>query len=82
MQLAIVTQRATPKNLALAEGGWVVLELNGAVEFSEEYSLGRDPFVAAALELARIALGCPHGPSPGTPNPLWDAATLSVRAAA
>ena len=47
------------------EGGWVVLELNGAVEFNEEYSLGRDPFVAAAWELARVALGYPHGPSLG-----------------
>lgn len=45
------------------EGGWVVLELNGAVEFTHEYSLGRDPFVAAAWELARVALGCPQGPS-------------------
>ena len=42
-----------------------MLELNGAVEFSEEYSLGRDPFVAAAWELARVALGYPHGPSVG-----------------
>jgi RimK family alpha-L-glutamate ligase len=45
------------------EGGWVVLELNGAVEFNHEYSLGRDPFVATAWELARVALGCPQGPS-------------------
>jgi RimK family alpha-L-glutamate ligase len=45
------------------EGGWVVLELNGAVEFTREYALDRDPFVAAAWELARVALGCPQGPS-------------------
>ena len=45
------------------EGGWIVLELNGAVEFNHEYSLGRDPFVATAWELARVALGCPQGPS-------------------
>jgi RimK family alpha-L-glutamate ligase len=45
------------------EGGWVVLELNGAVEFTSEYSLDRDPFVAAAWELARVALGCPQGPA-------------------
>ena len=45
------------------EGGWVVLELNGAVEFTHEYALDRDPFVAAAWELARVALGCPQGPS-------------------
>ncbi|HUP33309.1 MAG TPA: hypothetical protein VM184_09780 [Gaiellaceae bacterium] len=45
------------------EGGWVVLELNGAVEFTHEYALDRDPFVAAAWELARVSLGCPQGPS-------------------
>jgi hypothetical protein len=45
------------------EGGWVVLELNGAVEWTREYSLDRDPFVAAAWELARVALGCPLGPT-------------------
>jgi glutathione synthase/RimK-type ligase-like ATP-grasp enzyme len=44
-------------------GGWVVLELNGAVEFTLEYALDRDPFAAAAWELARVALGCPQGPS-------------------
>jgi glutathione synthase/RimK-type ligase-like ATP-grasp enzyme len=42
------------------EGGWVVLELNGAVEFTREYSRDRDPFVAAAWELARVALGRPE----------------------
>ncbi len=43
------------------EGGWVVLELNGAVEFTREYGLDRDPFAAAAWELARVAVGCPPG---------------------
>jgi RimK family alpha-L-glutamate ligase len=42
------------------EGGWVVLELNGAVEFTHEYGLDRDPFAAAVWELARVALGCPQ----------------------
>jgi RimK family alpha-L-glutamate ligase len=52
------------------EGGWVVLELNGAVEWTREYSLDRDPFVAAARELARVALGCPLGPTgPGKVAP-------------
>lgn len=37
------------------EGGHTVLELNGAVDFTREYRLDRDPFVAAAAELARHA---------------------------
>ena len=36
-------------------GGHTVLELNGAVDFTREYRLDRDPFVAAARELARAA---------------------------
>lgn len=51
-------------------GGHVVLELNGAVEFTSEYGLGRDPFAAAAWELACHALGCPQGPSGRTPAAL------------
>jgi RimK family alpha-L-glutamate ligase len=39
------------------QGGWTVLELNGAVEFTLEYGGGRNPFVAAAGEIARIASG-------------------------
>jgi RimK family alpha-L-glutamate ligase len=33
--------------LPTRDGGWTVIELNGAVEFTEEYSLGRDVFAAA-----------------------------------
>ena len=44
-------------------GGYTVLELNGAVEFTSEYALDRDPFAATAWELARQALHCPQGPS-------------------
>ena len=36
-------------------GGWTILELNGAVDFTPDYGLGGDPFVAAAAELARLA---------------------------
>ena len=55
-----------------------MLELNGAVEWTREYSLDRDPFVAAAWELARVALGCPLGPAaPDTwaPRPMRVAET-------
>lgn len=34
-------------------GGWTVLELNGAVDFTSEYRIDRDPFSAAMSELAR-----------------------------
>jgi RimK family alpha-L-glutamate ligase len=37
------------------DGGYTVLELNGAVDFTREYALDRDPFVATAAELTRLA---------------------------
>ena len=48
-------------------GGYTVLELNAAVEFTPEYALDRDPFAAAAWELARHALR-PQAPL-GRPQP-------------
>jgi RimK family alpha-L-glutamate ligase len=40
-------------------GGWTVIELNGAVEFTREYDLQEDIFESASFALARAALGCP-----------------------
>jgi RimK family alpha-L-glutamate ligase len=51
------------------DGGWVVLELNGAVEFDDTYSQpGRDVFadIGSALELGARTAGLSHQvPSPG-----------------
>ena len=41
--------------LPTPDGGYTVLELNGAVDFTREYRLDRDPFAAAAAELTRHA---------------------------
>ena len=41
--------------LPTPDGGWVVLELNGAVEFTDEYSLDRDVFALASEALAAAA---------------------------
>lgn len=42
-------------DLLPAEGGWVVVELNGAVDFTSDYSRSDDVFTAATRELARVA---------------------------
>jgi [lysine-biosynthesis-protein LysW]--L-2-aminoadipate ligase len=39
------------------DGGWVVIELNGAVEFNDEYSLDRDVFGAAVDALLATVEG-------------------------
>lgn len=62
-------------------GGYCVLELNGAVDFTADYGLDRDPFAAAAWELARVALGCPPGPlgrQPPLPRPPLPAVQLEA----
>jgi RimK family alpha-L-glutamate ligase len=42
--------------LPTPDGSWVVIELNGAVEFNDEYSLDRDVFAATAETLAVAAM--------------------------
>jgi RimK family alpha-L-glutamate ligase len=52
--------------------GWTVVELNGAVDFTSDYSLDRDVFAATGFELARLALGCPRMPARRTAAaPAW-----------
>jgi RimK family alpha-L-glutamate ligase len=45
--------------LPTPSGEWVVLELNGAVEFTADYSLDEDVFASTSLALAQGALGSP-----------------------
>lgn len=47
--------------LPCPDGGWTVIELNGAVEFNDLYDPDGDVFASAAFELSRLALGCPGG---------------------
>ena len=42
--------------LPTPDGGLTILEVNGSVEFTHEYRVGRDVFRTAVLELARVAL--------------------------
>jgi RimK family alpha-L-glutamate ligase len=60
-ELALAAAAATEGDLVgvdllpTPDGGWVVLELNGAVEFTDEYSLDRDVFAAASEALVIAA---------------------------
>ena len=48
--------------LPTPDGRWVVIEVNGAVEFTSDYSLDRDVFVAAAEALVGAAFGSRREP--------------------
>ena len=48
--------------LPTPDGSWVVIEVNGAVEFTDDYSLDRNVFVAAAEALADAAFGSRREP--------------------
>jgi RimK family alpha-L-glutamate ligase len=58
--LAVEAARASGAVLAGVDllpdkrGGWAVLEVNGAVEFTHEYGVSGDVFVDVAAELARV----------------------------
>ena len=60
--LAVAAARATGASLVGVDllpdgqGGWIVVELNGAVEFTDEYATWGDVFVETAAELACAAL--------------------------
>jgi RimK family alpha-L-glutamate ligase len=53
-------------DLLPSEDGWIVLELNGAADFTMEYALDRDPFAAAVAALARVASARAEVPVPAT----------------
>jgi glutamate---[amino group carrier protein] ligase len=67
-ELALAAARAAEADLVgvdllpTEDGGWIVLELNGAVEFNDTYSLDRNVFAAAARALAAVAFGPQHEP--------------------
>jgi RimK family alpha-L-glutamate ligase len=58
--LAVAAARAAGADLVgvdllpTAEGGWTIVELNGAVDFNDEYAPG-DVFAEASYELERVA---------------------------
>jgi RimK family alpha-L-glutamate ligase len=67
-ELALAAARAAEADLVgvdllpTQDGGWIVLELNGAVEFNDTYSLDRNVFAAAAQALVATAFGPRHEP--------------------
>lgn len=72
MALALAAAEATGASLAGidmlpdGDGGWTVLEVNGAVEFTREYAPWGDIFADAAVSLAGEAherLACREAPA-------------------
>ena len=57
-------------DLLPVDGGWTVLELNGAVDFTRDYSLGDDVFADAVRQLRRVSLD-PALPALDEPAELW-----------
>ena len=51
-------------DLLPTDDGWVVIEINGAVDFTHEYAPGGDVFVAAARALERSIAVAPPEPEP------------------
>jgi glutathione synthase/RimK-type ligase-like ATP-grasp enzyme len=56
---AVVRGDLVGVDLLPTDGGWTVLELNGAVEFTAAYSLGSDVFDEAARGLLADAAAAP-----------------------
>ena len=71
MRLALDAARATSAALVgvdlvpTPDGGFTILELNGAVDFTSEYRPDGDVFRETALELARAALDADARPDAG-----------------
>jgi glutathione synthase/RimK-type ligase-like ATP-grasp enzyme len=67
-ELAIAAAAAAETDLVgidlmpTSDGGWVVIEMNGAVEFTDAYSLDRNVFAAAAEALAGAAIAARSEP--------------------
>ncbi len=72
-ELALAAARAVGADLVgvdllpTVRGGWTILELNGAAEFTAEYSLRRDVFAATRFELGRLARSRAQGRESAVP---------------
>ena len=76
VQLALAAARATSAALVGVDlvptpaGGFAILEVNGAVDFTHEYRPGGDVFRETALELARAALAAAPEARPASEDPV------------